>query len=68
MKATTKTMTTTTAQEQAIDQQTAQVGMGIIVAFSGLSGIWGAACFISALAQNGIARMATEYARAVMGG
>ncbi len=45
----------------------AQVGMGVTVASAGLIGLWGAACFISALAQNGSLAMLKGWFMAVGG-
>lgn len=52
---------------QALDQQAAQVGIGVIVSFCVLSGLFGASCFISALAQHGITRMVMEWGKAIIG-
>jgi hypothetical protein len=70
MKATTTANTTTVdlTSQKAIDQQAAEVGLGVIVAFTALSGLWGAACLLSALAQNGIVRLATGWMEAIIGG
>ncbi|MEN8141638.1 MAG: hypothetical protein ABFR97_10490 [Thermodesulfobacteriota bacterium] len=45
----------------------AQVGLGVTVASAGLIGLWGAACFLSALAQNGVIAMAKGWFMAVGG-
>ncbi|MFH1217594.1 MAG: hypothetical protein V1706_13950 [Pseudomonadota bacterium] len=70
MKATTKTTTAIVdvTSQQSIDQQAAQVGMGVIVAFTALSGIWGAACLISALSQYGVTGVIKGWLSAVFGG
>ena len=69
MKATTTANTTVDITSQtAIDQQAAEVGMGVIVAFTALSGLWGATCLLSALAQNGIVRLAAGWLEAILGG
>lgn len=70
MKATSKAATETvaTTSQQAIDQQAAQVGMGVILAFTALSGIWGAACLISALSQYGVTGVIKGWLSAVFGG
>ncbi|MEW6290432.1 MAG: hypothetical protein AB1545_11325 [Thermodesulfobacteriota bacterium] len=70
MKATTiaKTTTVDSTSQKAIDQQAAEVGLGVIVAFTALSGLWGATCLLSALAQNGFARLAAGWLEAVLGG
>lgn len=69
MKATTTANTTVDITNQtAIDQQAAEVGMGVIVAFTALSGLWGATCLLSALAQNGIVRLAAGWLEAILGG
>lgn len=70
MKATTTAQTTTvdSTSQKAIDQQAAEVGMGVIVAFTALSGLWGATCLLSALAQNGIVRLAAGWMEAIIGG
>lgn len=60
--------TQTKIQHHTKDEQAAQVGMGIIVAFSLLCGLWGTACFFGAMAQNGIVNMALGYGRAIIGG
>ncbi|MCK9296927.1 MAG: hypothetical protein M0P70_17820 [Desulfobulbaceae bacterium] len=70
MKATTtanSTIDDDTSQE-AIDQQAAEVGLGVIVAVTVLSGLWGAACLLSALAQHGIVRLAAGWLEAILGG
>ncbi|MBU0965682.1 MAG: hypothetical protein KKA54_04795 [Proteobacteria bacterium] len=54
--------------QDAIDQQAAEVGMGVIVAVTALSGLWGATCLLSALAQNGIVRLAAGWLEAIIGG
>lgn len=70
MKATTTANTTTVAitNQKAIDQQAAEVGLGVIVAFTALSGLWGATCLLSALAQNGFVRLAAGWLEAILGG
>jgi hypothetical protein len=70
MKATTiaKTTIVEITSQKAIDQQAAEVGLGVIVAFTALSGLWGATCLFSALAQNGFARLAAGWLEAVLGG
>lgn len=69
MKATSTTATATVAiSQQAVDQQAAQVGIGVIALFTGLSGIWGAACLLSALSQYGVTGLLKGWLSAVMGG
>jgi len=69
MKATTTANTTVDITSQkAIDQQAAEVGLGVIVAFTALSGLWGATCLFSALAQYGIVRLAAGWLQAILGG
>jgi hypothetical protein len=69
MRATTIASTNADASSQAdMDQQAAEVGMGVIVVVSAVSGIWGAACLLSALAQNGIVRLAAGWLEAILGG
>lgn len=52
---------------KAADQQAAEIGMGVIVAVIALSGLWGAACLLSAFAQYGIVQMAEGWLQAVCG-
>lgn len=69
MKATTTTPEAlAAAQPRTIADESAQVGMGVLVTFGALCGAWGAACFISALAQHGISRMVMGWCKAVLGG
>jgi hypothetical protein len=70
MKANTTATTGTynlTATKTA-DQQAAEVGMGVIVAFTALSGLWGATCLLSALAQHGVTALAAGWLQAIFGG
>jgi len=70
MKATTTANTNIVddTNQEAIDQQAAEVGLGVIVAVTALSGLWGATCLLSALAQNGVARLAAGWLEAIVGG
>ncbi len=45
----------------------AQVGMGLTLASAGLIALWGTACFVSALAQNGVLGMVKGWLMAVGG-
>jgi hypothetical protein len=64
--ATTGTYDITTTK--TADQQAAEVGMGVIVAFTALSGLWGATCLLSALAQHGVTAVAAGWLQAIFGG
>ncbi|MFZ5758205.1 MAG: hypothetical protein ACOY32_01080 [Thermodesulfobacteriota bacterium] len=69
MKATSTTATATVdISQQAVAQQAAQVGIGVIALFTGLSGIWGAACLLSALSQYGVTGLIKGWISAVLGG
>ncbi|MBI5558380.1 MAG: hypothetical protein HY885_12160 [Deltaproteobacteria bacterium] len=69
MKATTTTNTTTVnaTSQAAVEQQAAQVGMGVIVTFAALSGLWGATCLCSALAQYGITQTIAGWMQSIGG-
>ncbi|MBU4263374.1 MAG: hypothetical protein KKC76_16070 [Proteobacteria bacterium] len=70
MKATTTANTNIVddTNQEAIDQQAAEVGLGVIVAVTAVSGLWGATCLLSALAQNGAARLVAGWLEAIGGG
>ncbi len=67
-------MTTTTKTNTAIEITTTdkmttaanQVTLGAMISLSGLVGVWGVACMVSAIAQSGgIATMASTYLTAI---
>lgn len=61
-------MTTTTRTNTAIEFTTAanQVTLGTMISLSGLVGVWGVACMVSAIAQSGgIIAMARAYLSAI---
>ena len=67
-------MTTTTKTNTAIEITTTdkmttaanQVTLGAMISLSGLVGVWGVACMVSALAQSGgILAMARAYMNAI---
>jgi hypothetical protein len=67
MKQAADTTTIGITTTKTADQQAAEIGMGVIVAVIALSGIWGAVCLLSALAQYGIVPMAEGWLQAVCG-
>lgn len=67
MKQTADTTTVEITTTKAADQQAAEIGMGVIVTVIALSGLWGATCLLSALAQYGIVTMAEGWLQAVCG-
>jgi hypothetical protein len=69
MKANTTATTTTNdiTRTSTASQQAAEVGMGVIVAFTALSGIWGAACLCGAIAQYGVVAVAAGWLHAILG-
>ncbi len=66
---TTTTKTNTAIEITATDKMTTaanQVTLGAMISLSGLVGVWGVACMVSAIAQSGgIMEMARNYMGAI---
>ena len=66
---TTTTKTNTAIEITATDKMTTaanQVTLGTMISLSGLVGVWGVACLVSAIAQSGgILAMARNYMSAI---
>ncbi len=66
---TTTTKTNTAIEITATDKMTTaanQVTLGAMISLSGLVGVWGVACMVSAIAQSGgILAMARNYMSAI---
>ena len=66
---TTTTKTNTAIEITATDKMTTaanQVTLGTMISLSGLVGVWGVACLVSAIAQSGgILAMARTYMTAI---
>ena len=66
---TTTTKTNTAIEITATDKMTTatnQVTLGAMISLSGLAGVWGVACMVSAIAQSGgIVSMASAYMNAI---
>ena len=60
---------TITATEIRVDVQdeTSKFGLNVIMAMSALIGVWGAACLIGGLVENGAASMLKGFLSATIG-
>jgi hypothetical protein len=52
---------------EEMEQGVSEAGMGLIMAMASLVGVWGLACLVSAIAQNGLLDVARGWLSAVTG-
>ena len=54
-------------EQENIAESASQVGIGVIMTLAALVGIWGLACLVGGIANNGLVEMARGWLAAVTG-